>query len=433
MLIRKARIAFTASRWREFQQPAMFDATKGSNGGMSSELEMLALCARVLLSTSEVSDLRLAARKRLRWDLVEQYAQNHALVPVVAHVLTLHAKEQIPESTFDRLRERLVENAQKSLVWLREWMRLLAAFAEADIEVVSFKGPALALTAYRNLSLREFTDLDLLVRPSEVAMAREVLTRQGYKLDSPVPDDTSAGLIRSRNQQISFVNEQERGLQVDLHWGLLSNTASALLTVDQFLDSSIVETEGQVSFRSLAPEHLLLLLCVHGTKHCWSNLRWLCDLACHIRSKPTLNWSECFRLAQSSGTNLTLTHSLLLCGEVLGVSLPEANEEYSGKHTAANLLASQARDFLYRENTDDSRYIDDRTGYKDVLRYRLGFQTGWRWMRAANMLLRRAFVPNEADWDWLHLPPALYFLYYPIRPVRLVSQRLGMRRPRVDS
>nr|UXE41694.1 hypothetical protein Hi04_10k_c5966_00027 [uncultured bacterium] len=400
---------------------------------MSPELEMLVLCARVLLSTSEVSDLCSAAQPRVRWDLVEQYARNHAFRPVAAHVLTLHTKELIPQGTFDRLRERLVQHAQESLVWLREWMRLLAAFAEAGIEVISFKGPALALTAYHNLSLREFTDLDLLVRPSEVAMAREVLTGHGYTLDSPVAYHTTTGLIRSKNQQISFVKERERGLQVDLHWGLSSDKMSAPPTLDQFFDSSIVETEGQVSFRSLAPEHLLLLLCVHGTKHCWSNLRCLCDLACHIESKPTLNWSECFRLAQSSERDLTLTHSLLLCRDVLGVSLPEAIEEYSAKRKGAILLASQARDFLFRENTDDSRYIDDRTRYREVLRYRLGFQTGWRWMRAVNMLLGRAFVPNEADWAWLRLPPALYFLYYPMRPVRLVSQRLGMRRPRSDS
>ena len=187
-------------------------AHERSNAGMSPELKMLVLCARVLVSTSEVSDLRLAARKPLRWDLVEQYAQNHALRPVVAHVLTLNAKELIPQSTFERLRERLVQSAEESLVWLREWMRLLAAFAEAGIEVISFKGPALALTAYHNLSLREFTDLDLLVRPSEVAMAREVLAGNGYTLDSPLPDYTTAGLIRSKNQQISFVKQQERGL-----------------------------------------------------------------------------------------------------------------------------------------------------------------------------------------------------------------------------
>jgi hypothetical protein len=401
---------------------------------MSPELEISVLCARVLLSTSEVSDLRSAVQRPLRWDFVEKYAQNHAIIPVVAHLLTLHANELMPQSTFDRLRERLVQNAQKNLVWLREWMRLLAVFAEAGIRVISFKGPALALMAYHNLSLREFTDLDLLVRPSDVAMARKVLTRQGYTLDSLVLNPhTREGLIRSKNQQISFVKEQERGLHVDLHWGLLSDTASALLNVDQFLDSSIVETEGQVSFRSLTPEHLLLLLCVHGTKHCWSNLRWLCDLACHIKSKPTLNWSECFRLAQSSGTDVTLTHSLLLCTDVLGVTLPEVIEKYSGRHTAASLLASQARDFLFRENTDDSRYIDDRTRYREVLRYRLGFRKGGHGMHAANMLLRRAFVPNEADWDWLRLPPALYFLYYAMRPIRLVSERLGMRGPRADS
>jgi hypothetical protein len=31
----------------------------------------------------------------------------------------------------------------------------------------------------------------------------------------------------------------------------------------------------------------------------------------------------------------------------------------------------------------------------------------------------RLFIPTAADWRWLRLPEALFFLYYPLRPLRL--------------
>ena len=41
--------------------------------------------------------------------------------------------------------------------------------------MVPVKGPVLASTAYGDIAMREFVDLDILVRPSDVASAMTIL------------------------------------------------------------------------------------------------------------------------------------------------------------------------------------------------------------------------------------------------------------------
>jgi hypothetical protein len=46
------------------------------------------------------------------------------------------------------------------------------------------------------------------------------------------------------------------------------------------------------SVMGLCPEDLLILLCVHGAKHAWEQLKWVCDVAELVRRRPALDWSR---------------------------------------------------------------------------------------------------------------------------------------------
>jgi len=399
---------------------------------MNPETNLVVLCARMFLSDSEPSSLRSALTAPLNWGLLEQSAQRNAMMPLVAYVLAQHGTGFIPKDTLKKLQERLLCTAQKNLAWLQEWLRVLDVLADSRIPVISFKGPALALMAYRNLALREFADLDLLVRPCDVVRTRDVLLHNGYVLNSVVPDNTDAALNRFSDRQISFARNDNHEINLDLHWGVTSEWSSFQLDVGSLFESALVERRERVSFLSLSPEHLLLLLCAHGTKHCWSNLRLLCDVACHVQSNPNLDWDLCTRLAESSGCDLVMKHGLLLTTQILSLELPQRISQYVCVDAKARLLVSKALTFLFRENKDHSPYLDDRSRYLEVLRYRLAFERAHPFRNGAATVLRRAFIPNEADWRSLRLPRGLYFLYYLFRPIRLVIERLSIRRFRLD-
>ncbi|MCA9471117.1 MAG: nucleotidyltransferase family protein [Nitrospira sp.] len=49
--------------------------------------------------------------------------------------------------------------------------------------------------------------------------------------------------------------------------------------------------------RSLRAEELLLILCVHGSKHVWEELKWVCDVTELIRAQQ-IGWMRLLQLAE---------------------------------------------------------------------------------------------------------------------------------------
>jgi hypothetical protein len=255
-----------------------------------------------------------------------------------------------------------------------------------------------------------------------------VLAHTGYVLDSVLPDNSDAALTRSRERQVSFVKNDDRVVKLDLHWAVTQKGSTFPLEVDSLYETAIVARGAKFSFLYLSPEHLLLLLCAHGTKHCWSNLRLLCDVACHVQANPNLNWDQCIRLTESGGYDSVVKHSLLLTREVLGLELPDPIGQYADRDARASALAHTAQTFLFRENIDRSPSSNDRARYLEVLRFHLGLEKRQRFRKGAAMILRHTFIPNEADWRNLQLPRSLYFLYYLLRPIRLLIKQFSILR-----
>jgi hypothetical protein len=236
------------------------------------------------------------------------------------------------------------------------------------LERIADDHSVMPLVAYV-VALREFHDLDLMVHSEDVLRVRDVLVGDGYSLWSPLARPTDTALVRSSNRQVCFTNKG-RGMSVDLHWGALHEMFSFQLDVDKLWQMAYVERHEGVSFLSLSPEHLLLYLCAHGAKHCWRNLCWLCDIACHIQSVSTMDWDECIRLAELTGCGLLLKHTLLLSEEVLELQLPAQIKRYVDDDRA-RVLAETAQAFLLREH-------GDHPGYLGPLRYHLALSKGWR-------------------------------------------------------
>jgi hypothetical protein len=379
----------------------------------SRETNLVVQAARAFLSGGKVSYLQAALAQCLDWEAIERRADQHSVMPPVAYALKQYGGDLVSREICEQLQRRLLLTAHTNLTWLQEWRRILLAFEAAGISVISLKGPALTLLAYGNISLREFADLDLLIEPANVLRAREVLHREGYGLRFRLEGDADAALFRSRNRQLDFVNKG-RGTLIDLHWGAMHVMFSFQLPVDELFKSAQIKQYEGISFRSLSPEYLLLYLCAHGTKHCWLNLLELCDVACHVQTAESLDWQLCIHQAEASNCDLVLKHGLLLAQQVLGLELPPRIRDYC-EDSKAQALAYTASSLLFREGGDP--------GYGNTLRYHLGFAKDWR--NRTRLAFERVFVPAEPDWQALRLPQSVRFLYYIVRPVRFMFERLS--------
>ena len=388
---------------------------------MNRQANLIVQCATAYLSPSMIAPLKAGlVDNHIDWDELERTADLQSMTPVVASMLTKHCGATVSPAICQRMREQLRHIALVNLAAVHEWQRVLKVLSAAGVSAISIKGPALALIAYRSLAMRQFIDLDLLVRPAEVVRARDVLVNEGYRLNSPVVADSDTALLRSHNRELGFVH-QERGTTIELHWGVLHEMFPFQLPVEELFESARIESHDGISFLSLSPEYLLLYLCAHGTKHCWITLRWLCDVASYVRTVPELDWVMCIRQAEAANCDLVLKHSLLLAQQVLGLELPPAIRDYVYGDAKTLALANTARAFLFRDEGD--------IGYVEALRYHLAFAKAWR--DHIRLIVERVFVPAEPDWQKVRLPRPLYFLYYVVRPVRFIVERFSTVRPRV--
>src|SRR5262249_7546795 len=144
------------------------------------EIELLLTCARALGDKSVEPTLRRLHRSKLDWPYLIATASQHGLLPVLCQQLQLLNLVPSSESITAQLDQYFRANPIRSLFLSTELLKLLEMFATNGIRAVPFKGPLLAVLAYGSISLREFSDLDILIAKEDVAHAKELLSACAY-------------------------------------------------------------------------------------------------------------------------------------------------------------------------------------------------------------------------------------------------------------
>src|SRR5439155_25185376 len=88
--------------------------------------------------------------------------------------------EDIPKLTLERLGQAYQRNAQKNLWLTYKLIRILDCLKSNGIAAIPYKGPVLAETVYKDLALRQFSDLDILIRAADLARAKRALGELDY-------------------------------------------------------------------------------------------------------------------------------------------------------------------------------------------------------------------------------------------------------------
>jgi hypothetical protein len=384
---------------------------------LSPEMELLRRLARPAVAGCDGGPGELL-HPSLDWNAVLALAQHHQLRPLLYWRLAALPAPSAPPAVMATLRHFFEQNAQRNLHYTAELLRVIELLASAGIQAVPYKGPVLASAAYGNLALREFVDLDLLVRRSDASSARLLLLADAYGSPHRYAPRQEAAHIRTQ-YTFDFVHRR-LGIPLEVHWDIapryLARLSDALF--DRPLSSQPLAGR---SVSCLPPEMQILALSLHGSKHVWHRLIWLADVAHLIPRCPTEAWPSLIEWADRLGLRNTLLTGLALAHTLLEVPLPPlAAERIDARPQLPLLVRRVVRQFqpggrppvlwdacLYHWRTQDSLF--------NRLRY------AWRF----------AASPTHGDWELLRLPRPLFFLHYALRPLRLAASygtRLVRRR-----
>ena len=147
----------------------------------------------------------------------------------------------------------------------------MRALRESDIPVIVLKGACLAETIYGNIALRSMGDVDLLVRREDMARVVQILGNLGYSAgyDYRIEDELAV------NHHLPPM-KGPRQLTIEVHWTIVDAPHFAALEEKEI--AKTWETRkgcgycAGASVFMLAPEDLVLHLCVHFT------MQHLCDI-----------------------------------------------------------------------------------------------------------------------------------------------------------
>jgi hypothetical protein len=288
--------------------------------GLRPEVALLLDAARVRLEENDADRLRTHLRGDLDWDYVLRIARRNAVTPLLYRSLSAIGPDSVPPQVLDQLQTALRTNSLRNLRMAGELLKLLDLFEKHDIAAIPYKGPTLAALAYGNLAFREFADLDLLLRERDLTKARGVLISLGYRLDFNLTPAQEAAYVKSL-RELPMVSPE--GILVEPHVGLTLRDYRFPLDLDQLRERLLPVPLLGRNVPTFSVEDLLLILCAHGTSHCWGSLGWICDVAELIRSRSDIRWEWVLDEARRwHGERLVLL-GVALAGKLLRAPTPE--------------------------------------------------------------------------------------------------------------
>ena len=105
-----------------------------------------------------------------------------------------------------------LEHLNATLIRQKQTSELLAAAADAEIEVLPLKGTWLSETVYNEASQRQMVDIDLLVKKADRDRSNEILTRLGYAPRRELSDSEYMS-------DLSYYHPAH-SIFVELHWNV---------------------------------------------------------------------------------------------------------------------------------------------------------------------------------------------------------------------
>ena len=318
-----------------------------SNGGgagvgaaIRPELELILRCARRHVDAEQGARIRTCLGEVADWPFLLRTARYHGVTPLLYWHVSRLAPEALPPELIDWLRAQFHANASRNLMMAEELLNVLGLFGQHGIRAIPFKGPVLAATAYGNLALRMFRDLDVIIRRDDFPQAADLLVSRGYRRGyGTTARARRAARPRGRYHR-AFLRDRPP-VKIELHWSLTEEHFTSLLTADALSERLVDVPLGRGTVRTFCPEDLLLFLCVHGAKHYWGQLKWLCDVAELVRGHPTMDWGAVLDRATAFRTRRMLFLALRLAADLLGASPPGSISRELGRDPVARSLASR--------------------------------------------------------------------------------------------
>jgi hypothetical protein len=390
-------------------------ATKLESASLTSAdrvFPVLLCAARVSLSDERRTKLRELLTGFSDWAALEREAYEQGVLPLLTTHLDAIGAELVPAQVMDRLHAAHGACAVRNLTLASRLAETVSLLRENGIEAIAFKGSALAVRVYGNLSLRPAVDVDLLVKPADVPRAKQVLTESGYRPWFELNGRQEALHVRS-DCEYEFTTP-DGNTSVEIHWRVLTHEfAFDFPDLEAWHRVEPITLAG-VPIATLGPEDRLIALCAHGARHLWRRLKWVVDIH-EVVKRSRIDWPVAFERARQHHAENMVFLGLAVARDLLDTRLPPSVSLQIDARRAVRCLARQVC----------TRNLHDPEAERRISRHWFFLRTRERFSDKVRYVWRTAVTPQIADFDAVSNPNLRPWFYSAVRLLRLPGRLRG--------
>lgn len=381
-----------------------------------SPAESLRDCLRVVWSAEQSTNLAQLSLEQ--WRAIVAWAQEQRVAALLYYRLRQQGVDiELPPVVRTQLKAYYQQVAVNNILLYYQLKRLLAALQDEQIPAILLKGAYLGGAVYPEITLRQMVDVDLLVQPEQLAQVIAVVTKLGYQSVQPIGD--LQPYLAHKHHLPPFVKANAPSLEI--HWSITKPNLSYTIDMTELWLRAQPAVVNGSAVLALAPEDLLLHVCLHATYQHWleQDIRFLCDIDVICRHfAATFDWGQFTQRAVAWGWHRGVYLALQLAHEQLATPIPAAVLAALHPEQASTLVA-------------DAKLRLDTTRTEQSYLTSHDFCEVWEEERLLDRIrkaLGRVFIPRDrlaSIYPVAANSPKIY-LYYGVRLVSLLSRYGGM-------
>lgn len=367
---------------------------------LSSDLELIIESCKENQDKDLIND---KISKIKNWDTFINLSDGNGVFPLVFQTLKEY-NLNIPQDIFLKMKSLNLDILKENMYMTSELIRITKLFDANNIEVISFKGPSLSSLAYGNITLRQYSDLDLLINPNDFDKVFNIMNNNIYytKYDYSRALEKVKELIPDH----LFINKNTN-LIIEIHNKLFSNNFPIDIKDNIFFENiDYVEINGN-NIKTFKSEYLLYYLCLHGTKHLFSRVYWILDIHKLIKSENDFDWKLFIDIVNKTKTKTMVFVSLYLSKTLFNTNIPSfILDKFNIKHEYLVKYIINNRD---KEDELTSRFTIQNLIMFDTFSSKLKY-------------CFYLFQPSVIDYQMFEKLYKIKAIYYVLRPFNLVKR-----------
>lgn len=308
-----------------------------------------------LIQTSPQEDIVALLKSNPDWKYLIETSEEHRITQLVIEKIKTNYKEFVPTDVLADLQYHRKKITKLNFGRTTQLIKLITLLQENKIPVIAYKGIALAALAYNDISLRQFGDIDILIQKKDFYEVKELLLQIGCKPAWELnPKQEKAVLKYYYEYPFQY---RENNTFIEVHWKFVEPFFPFELDYEAIWKRTrTIKLYGK-NISTLSPEDYLIILCMHGSKHFWNRLSWICDIA-KIIENTEVNWEIVIQRAIDVGTLRMVWLGLKCAREILNINLPERISEQIEAEQSIKPLNKRIINIIFGNEKEPSDWVE---------------------------------------------------------------------------